>query len=285
VIIADPREIALWRTPHIEATSICSSSPAPTWRCSTHSPTGGDEGSFQGAYVGRALSRSRLPSGRRSWPRSAIRRRPRKRSPACRGGVRRAARLYAPAAIAPIYYGLGVTRQPGHHRRHGDRQPRHATGNLGREGGGVNPLRGQNNVQGSCDMGSSPTSSAPTATCPDPVVRASFEAAWGVPLQAEPACVSEHVRGRLDGTFRGMYVQARTSCSPVPPKHCAPVTRRHEASLEDENRAGNQRVGVPRLFRQIPVRWDGTPRRRAALTGAVSPSARTARSPRPDVHA
>lgn len=61
-----------------------------------------------------------------------------------------------------------------------------ATGNIGRRGVGVNPLRGQNNVQGSCDMGSFPHEYTGYRHVSDAATRKSFEDAWGVALQEEP---------------------------------------------------------------------------------------------------
>jgi formate dehydrogenase major subunit len=83
-----------------------------------------------------------------------------------------------------------------------------ATGNLGREGVGVNPLRGQNNVQGSCDMGSFPHEFSAYRHVSDPAVRGSFEDAWGVPLPAEPGLrIPNMFEAALDGSFKGLYVQ------------------------------------------------------------------------------
>src|SRR5256886_17161903 len=83
-----------------------------------------------------------------------------------------------------------------------------ATGNLGREGVGVSPLRGQNNVQGSCDMGSFPHEFSAYRHVSDPVVRKSFEEVWGVQLQSEPGLrIPNMFEAALDGTFKGMYVQ------------------------------------------------------------------------------
>ena len=71
--------------------------------------------------------------------------------------IRAAARLYATGGNAAIYYGLGVTEHSqGSTTVMAIANLAMATGNIGREGVGVNPLRGQNNVQGSCDMGSFP---------------------------------------------------------------------------------------------------------------------------------
>ena len=83
-----------------------------------------------------------------------------------------------------------------------------ATGNLGRVGVGVNPLRGQNNVQGSCDMGSFPHEFTGYRHVSDVAVRASFEQAWGVPLQAEPGLrIPNMFEAALDGSFRALYIE------------------------------------------------------------------------------
>ena len=83
-----------------------------------------------------------------------------------------------------------------------------ATGNLGREGVGVNPLRGQNNVQGSCDMGSFPHELPGYRHVSDSTVRAEFESAWGVALDAEPGLrIPNMFDAALEGSFKGMYVQ------------------------------------------------------------------------------
>src|SRR5205085_4527024 len=101
--------------------------------------------------------------------------------------VRRAARLYATAGNSAIYYGLGVTEHSqGSTMVMGIANLAMATGNLGREGVGVNPLRGQNNVQGSCDMGSFPHELPGYRHVSDAAVRGAFEQAWGVTLLDEP---------------------------------------------------------------------------------------------------
>src|SRR5690606_38529183 len=83
-----------------------------------------------------------------------------------------------------------------------------ATANLGREGVGVNPLRGQNNVQGSCDMGSFPHELPGYRHVSDTAVRSSFEADWGVTLQAEPGLrITNMFDAALDGSFKGLYCQ------------------------------------------------------------------------------
>jgi formate dehydrogenase major subunit len=82
------------------------------------------------------------------------------------------------------------------------------TGNVGREGVGVNPLRGQNNVQGACDMGSFPHELPGYRHISDSTVRAEFDAAWGVTLQAEPGLrIPNMFDAALDGSFMGLYCQ------------------------------------------------------------------------------
>jgi formate dehydrogenase major subunit len=123
--------------------------------------------------------------------------------------VRGAARLYATAPNAAIYYGLGVTEHSqGSTMVIGIANLAMATGNIGREGVGVNPLRGQNNVQGSCDMGSFPHELPGYRHVSDPAVRAQFETAWGVQLQAEPGLrIPNMFDASIDGSFKGLYVQ------------------------------------------------------------------------------
>jgi len=123
--------------------------------------------------------------------------------------VRGAARLYASAPNAAIYYGLGVTEHSqGSTMVIGIANLAMATGNIGREGVGVNPLRGQNNVQGSCDMGSFPHELPGYRHVSDPAVRAQFETAWGVQLQAEPGLrIPNMFDASIDGSFKGLYVQ------------------------------------------------------------------------------
>jgi formate dehydrogenase major subunit len=145
--------------------------------------------------------------------------------------VRRAARLYAGGPNGAIYYGLGVTEHSqGSTAVMALANLAMATGNLGREGVGVNPLRGQNNVQGSCDMGSFPHEFSAYRHVSDPVVRGMFEQAWGVTLQPEPGLrITNMFEAALDGTFRAMYVQGEDFVQSDPNTHH--VTRAME-SLE-----------------------------------------------------
>ena len=125
------------------------------------------------------------------------------------GDIRAAARLYATGGNAAIYYGLGVTEHSqGSTMVIGMANLAMATGNLGRRGVGVNPLRGQNNVQGSCDMGSFPHEFSGYRHVSDDAVRHLFEQAWQVPLESEPGLrISNMLDAACDGTFKGLYVQ------------------------------------------------------------------------------
>jgi formate dehydrogenase major subunit len=123
--------------------------------------------------------------------------------------VRAAARLYATGGNGAIYYGLGVTEHSqGSTAVMGIANLAMATGNIGREGVGVNPLRGQNNVQGSCDMGSFPHEFTAYRHVSDDTVRATFEKAWGVTLQSEPGLrIPNMFEAALDGEFKALYIE------------------------------------------------------------------------------
>jgi formate dehydrogenase major subunit len=123
--------------------------------------------------------------------------------------VRGAARLYATGGNAAIYYGLGVTEHSqGSTMVMGIANLAMATGNIGHEGVGVNPLRGQNNVQGSCDMGSFPHELPGYRHVSDDKTRALFEKEWGVKLDNEPGLrIPNMFDASVDGSFRGLYIQ------------------------------------------------------------------------------
>ncbi|MCZ3386806.1 MAG: formate dehydrogenase subunit alpha [Actinomycetia bacterium] len=123
--------------------------------------------------------------------------------------IRAAARLYATAPNAAIYYGLGVTEHSqGSTMVMGMANLAMATGNIGRVGVGVNPLRGQNNVQGSCDMGSFPHEFSGYRHVSDDTVRVIFEDAWGCEMRAEPGLrIPNMFDAAVAGTFRGLFVQ------------------------------------------------------------------------------
>jgi formate dehydrogenase major subunit len=123
--------------------------------------------------------------------------------------VREAARLFATGGNAAIYYGLGVTEHSqGSTTVIGIANLAMATGNVGREGVGVNPLRGQNNVQGSCDMGSFPHELPGYRHVSDSTTRRVFESVWGVTLESEPGLRIPNMFGAaLDGSFKGLYCE------------------------------------------------------------------------------
>ncbi|MGE0570401.1 MAG: formate dehydrogenase subunit alpha [Dehalococcoidia bacterium] len=123
--------------------------------------------------------------------------------------LRDAARLYATGGNAAIYYGLGVTEHSqGSTMVMGMANLAMATGNLGRDGVGINPLRGQNNVQGSCDMGSFPHEFPGYRHVSELSVRSVFEEAWAVGLKGDPGLrIPNMLDAAVDGTFKGLYIQ------------------------------------------------------------------------------
>ncbi len=125
------------------------------------------------------------------------------------GEIRAAARLYGQAKRAAIYYGLGVTEHSqGSTMVIGMANLAMATGNIGFTGCGVNPLRGQNNVQGSCDMGSFPHELPDYRPIGDDAVRASFDRHWGVTLDPEPGLrIPNMFDAAIAGDYKAMYIQ------------------------------------------------------------------------------
>ncbi|KAA0920376.1 formate dehydrogenase subunit alpha [Aquicoccus porphyridii] len=123
--------------------------------------------------------------------------------------LREAARLFATGGNGAIYYGLGVTEHSqGSTTVMGIANLAMLTGNIGRPGVGVNPLRGQNNVQGSCDMGSFPHELPGYRHVKLPEVRKIFEDAWGVTIDPEPGLrIPNMLDAAVDGTFKGLYCQ------------------------------------------------------------------------------
>jgi len=135
--------------------------------------------------------------------------------------VRAAARLYATGGNAAIYYGLGVTEHSqGSTMVMGMANLAMATGNIGKRGVGVNPLRGQNNVQGSCDMGSFPHEFSGYRHVSTDAVREMFEEAWNVTLQGEPGLrIPNMLDAAVEGTFMGLYVQGEDIAQSDPNTH------------------------------------------------------------------
>jgi formate dehydrogenase major subunit len=125
------------------------------------------------------------------------------------GALRAAARLYATGGRGAIYYGLGVTEHSqGTTAVMAIANLAMATGNIGRPGVGVSPLRGQNNVQGSCDMGSFPHELSGYRHISDPAARAIFESLWNVKLDPEPGLrIPNMLDAAIDGSFKALYIQ------------------------------------------------------------------------------
>jgi len=123
--------------------------------------------------------------------------------------IRSAARLYAAAERSAIYYGLGVTEHSqGSTMVMGMANLAMATGNIGFSGCGVNPLRGQNNVQGSCDMGSFPHELPGYQPIGDDSIRKIFEDNWQVAIDPEPGFrIPNMFDAAISGEFMGMYIQ------------------------------------------------------------------------------
>jgi formate dehydrogenase major subunit len=211
LIVADPREIDLVRSPHVEAAYHLKLRPGTNVALVTamaHVIV--SEGLTDDAF---ALSRCEVESFEK-WKTFVSQERYSPEATESITGVpahlvREAARLFATGGNAAIYYGLGVTEHSqGSTTVIGIANLAMATGNIGREGVGVNPLRGQNNVQGSCDMGSFPHELPGYRHVADSTVRALFEGAWGVPLASEPGLRIPNMFGAaLDGSFKGLYCE------------------------------------------------------------------------------
>ena len=135
--------------------------------------------------------------------------------------VRAAARLYATGGNGAIYYGLGVTEHSqGSSTVMAIANLAMATGNVGREGVGVNPLRGQNNVQGACDMGSFPHEFSGYRHVSDDATRGLFERAWGVTLDKEPGLrIPNMLDAATDGVFKGIFIQGEDILQSDPNTH------------------------------------------------------------------
>ena len=122
--------------------------------------------------------------------------------------IKAAARLYAASKPASILYAMGITQ----HSHGTDNVSAVAnlamlTGNIGKPGAGVNPLRGQNNVQGACDMGALPDVFTAYQKVSNEASRAKFEAAWGVALPAKPGLTVPEIIDSIDrGEIKALYL-------------------------------------------------------------------------------
>jgi formate dehydrogenase major subunit len=211
LIVIDPRAIDLVRSPHVQADHHLALRPGTNVaiiNAMAHVVL--SEGLEKGDFI-----RARCEiDAYEDWRRFILEPRNSPSAVEAESGVpaetiRAAARLYARAPNGAIYYGLGVSEHAqGSTMVMGIANLAMATGNLGREGVGVNPLRGQNNVQGSCDMGSFPHELPGYRHIGSPEVRKLFGDAWGVELEAEPGLrIPNMFDAAVAGDFKGLYVQ------------------------------------------------------------------------------
>jgi formate dehydrogenase major subunit len=223
LIVADPRRIDLVRTAHIEASHHLPLRPGSNVAfISAMAHVIVAEGLVAEAYVAERCD----PESFARWRAFAAEERNSPEATEAITGIpaaelREAAWLYATGGNAAIYYGLGVTEHSqGSTMVMGMANLAMATGNIGRVGVGVNPLRGQNNVQGACDMGSFPHEFTGYRHVSDDSVRASFEAAWGAKLDGEPGLrIGNMLDAAVDGSFKGLYIQGEDIVQSDPDTH------------------------------------------------------------------
>ncbi|KZB63289.1 MULTISPECIES: formate dehydrogenase subunit alpha [unclassified Thalassospira] len=211
LIVIDPRRIDLVRSPHIEAVAHLALRPGTNVAVLTSlAHVIVTEGLFDETFVRERCDWDEFQDWATfvSDPRH---------SPEAIAGVtgvdaqtmREAARAFATGGNGAIYYGLGVTEHSqGSTTVMAIANLAMATGNIGRPGVGVNPLRGQNNVQGSCDMGSFPHELPGYRHIQDSATRDIFEDIWGVKLDDEPGLrIPNMLDAAVEGTFKGIYIQ------------------------------------------------------------------------------
>jgi formate dehydrogenase major subunit len=211
LIVIDPRRIDLVRSPHVQADYHLALRPGTNvavLNALAHVVV--TEGLVNETFVRERCD----PANFESWARFVAEERYSPEAVASATGVdpqelRKAARLYATGGNGSIYYGLGVTEHAqGSTAVMAIANLAMATGNIGREGVGVNPLRGQNNVQGSCDMGSFPHEYSGYRHVSNDATREIFERMWGVPLRKEPGLrIPNMMDEAIDGAFKGLYLQ------------------------------------------------------------------------------
>ena len=211
LIIVDPRAIELVRTPHVEATHHLQLMPGTNVAIiNALAHVIAEEGLIDRAFVNERCdleSFARWEEFIRLPENSPEALQDETRVPAKK--IREAARLFASAPNGAIYYGLGVTEHSqGSTMVMGIANLAMATGNIGRPGVGVNPLRGQNNVQGSCDMGSFPHELPGYRHISNPKTREIFENIWGRKIKPEPGLrIPNMFDAAISGEFKGLYIQ------------------------------------------------------------------------------
>ncbi|MBJ90060.1 MAG: formate dehydrogenase subunit alpha [Woeseia sp.] len=211
LIVLDPRKIDLVRTPHIEAAfhlPLLPGTNVPMINTLAHVAI--KEGLIDQSYIDDRCDIESFES----WKKQILKT---ENSPEMVSQITgvpvqhiyEAARLYAKAKNGAIYYGLGVTEHSqGSTMVMGMANLAMATGNIGRSGVGVSPLRGQNNVQGSCDVGSFPHELPGYRPVGDDEVRGRFEKHWDTVLDPEPGYrIPNMFDAAVAGDFKGMYIQ------------------------------------------------------------------------------
>ncbi|HKY94042.1 MAG TPA: formate dehydrogenase subunit alpha, partial [Kiloniellales bacterium] len=223
LIIVDPRRIDLVRTPHVEASYHLQLTPGTNVAIVNglaHVIV--TEGLQNQAYIDERCD----PQSFREW--MDFIRQPENSPeyteqftgvPAAQ--LRAAARLYATGGKAAIYYGLGVTEHSqGSTTVMAMANLAMLTGNVGFNGVGVNPLRGQNNVQGACDMGSFPHELSGYRHVSDAATRDLFEKAWSRPIDPEPGLrIPNMLDAAIGGIFKAIYIQGEDIVQSDPNTH------------------------------------------------------------------
>ncbi len=223
LIVADPRRIDLVKSPHIRAEHHLQLMPGTNVALlNAMSHVVVTEGLIDEAYVRERCDLAEFES----WARFIAHERNAPEATEALTGVpseavRAAARLFATGGAAAIYYGLGVTEHSqGSTTVMAMANLAMATGNIGKLGAGINPLRGQNNVQGACDMGSFPHEFTGYRHVSDDATREMFEASWGVLLSGDPGLrIPNMLDEAVGGTFKALYVQGEDIAQSDPDTH------------------------------------------------------------------
>jgi formate dehydrogenase major subunit len=211
LVVADPRAIDMVRTPHVQADYHLQLKPgANVALLNAMGHTVVTEGLEDEAFINERCDLDAYTEWREFIARE-------ENSPEAMeqytgvpaATLRAATRLYATGGNGAIYYGLGVTEHSqGSTMVMGLANLAMATGNFGRDGVGVNPLRGQNNVQGSCDLGSFPHEYPGYRHVSIPEVREIYEKEWGVELDPEPGMrIPNMIDAATEGAFKALYIQ------------------------------------------------------------------------------
>ncbi len=202
LIVADPRRTWLAERAHIHL-PIKPGTDIPLLNAMANVIL--SEGLQNHAYVENLTENfEEMKAGAEAWP-------PERAAEVCgvnADDIREAARIYATTDRSGIYYTLGITEHVcGVDNVRGLSNLALMTGHLGRPSVGVNPLRGQNNVQGCNDMGNNPVYLAGYQEVADPEVRAKFSAAWGVPIPEQPGLrLDQMMDGMHDGRLKAFFV-------------------------------------------------------------------------------